>query len=138
MFQLGSSASDRVLVAVLGRPDARDDWLECRVDVSAGAFSASYVATFSTQDFPQFRRELEQLYQSLDGRARFDTHERQLQVACSGNGRGGILVEGVAQDSYDNVLRFRFETDQTFLPALIAQLREIEHEYPDVGHRRSR
>ena len=68
--------------------------------------------------------------------ATFETIERQLRIECGGNGYGGIAIQGVAKDQVadGNVLRFEFGMDQTFLPAIISDLRDIEAEFPNRVH----
>ena len=135
-FKLGTDAGDHLIVEIDGRPDERDDWVSATISVHAGAFSASIVATLVTCDFPQFRRQLETLYKTLSGSANFDTIERQLQIECVGNERGGIAINGTVQDRVGdgNVLRFRFDIDQSYLPKLIAELEDIESEFPNKVH----
>ena len=135
-FKLGTDASDHVIVAIDGRPDERDDWLTATITVHAGAFFATIDATLMTCDFPRFRTQLESLYRTLSGSATFDTIERQLQVNCVGNERGGIAVDGLVQDRAGdgNELRFRFDIDQTFLPRIITDLQGIESEFPNKMH----
>jgi hypothetical protein len=135
-FQVGIDAGDHLIVAIHGRPDERDDWLDSTVTVSAGAFAGSYNAVLTTCDFPRFRQELQRLYDTLEGVARFSTIERQIAITLSANSRGCISVEGSAEDAIadGNSLKFRFETDQTFLPPLIRQIREIEMQYPNRLH----
>lgn len=130
---LGIDSGDHVIITVNERPYENGDWLASNIDVVAGAFSGSVSATLVTVDFPRFRRELETLYQSLDGTATFNTIERQLEIVCTGNGLGGIAVTGTVQDRAGdgNELRFGFDTDQTFLPALIRQIQELEEMFPN-------
>jgi hypothetical protein len=89
-----------------------------------------------TCDFPRFRRQLESLYKTLSGSANFDTIEHQLQIECAGNKRGGIAINGTVKDRIGdgNELRFRFDIDQTYLPILIAELEDIESEFPNKIH----
>ena len=135
-FALGTEAGDHLIVEIHGRPDERDDWLEARVSIRAGAFGGSFGATLMTCDFPPFRGQLERLYETLDGAATFDTIERQLRIECAGNGRGQIGIQGVAEDQVTdgNVLRFGLSIDQTFLPAIISDLQDIEAEFPNRVH----
>ncbi len=131
-FQIGTESGDYVAVDIRERPDEHDDWLDATIAVSAGAFAGKYRAMLVTSDFPRFRAELERLYASLDGAARFQTVEGQLELTCTGNGIGGITVEGRSQDfvGVGNVLQFRLEIDQTFLPDIVAQIRELETQHP--------
>ncbi len=135
-IQIGPVGGEHVSVTIHGRPDERDDWLDAEIDVSSGSFVGRYSATFVTCDFPRYRAELEELYKRLEGVANFSTVERQLELTCTGNGLGGILIEGFARDAVidGNVLKFRIKLDQTFLPAIIQQVREIEREYPNRMH----
>ncbi|WP_339613438.1 DUF5959 family protein [uncultured Rubinisphaera sp.] len=135
-FTLGNDGSDQVIVRITGRPDAQDDWLDASISVRAGAFSASIPVSLSTCDFRPFREQLEALYQTLDGTAAFNTREQQLGIVCRGNGLGGIAVEGVTNDqvSDGNTLRLQFNIDQSFLPAIIEDLREVEAAFPNRVH----
>ncbi len=135
-FKLGTEASNYLAVAIDGRPDERDDWLSATISVQAGAFSGMIDATLLTCDFPRFRTQIELLYKALSGTANFETIEGQLQINLNGNERGGIAVDGMVQDRVGdgNKLHFQFEIDQTYLPRLIRELREIESEYPNKIH----
>jgi hypothetical protein len=135
-FTIGTNAGDHVIVEIDGRPDEHDDWLAATVSVHAGAFSATIDATLVTCDFPRFRTQLEALYKTLTGSAVFETIERQLDISCVGNERGGIVVVGIVQDRVGNgnELKFRLDIDQTYLPRIIAELYGIESEFPNKIH----
>ena len=135
-FTLGTDAGDHLIVEIDGRPDERDDWVAATISVQAGAFFATIDATLVTCDFPRFRTQLETLYKTLSGNATFDTIERQLQIDCVGNERGGITINGIVQDRVGdgNELRFRFDIDQTYLPRIISELQDIESEFPNTIH----
>ena len=133
---LGVDSGDYVMVTINGRPDDNDDWLEATIAVAVGSFSGCVSASLVTIDFPRFRRELESLHRTLDGTATFATIERQLEIECAGDGRGGIRVTGIVEDRVGdgNELRFGFDTDQTFLPALINKMKELEEAFPNKRH----
>ncbi len=135
-FKLGTDVGDHLVVEINGRPDERDDWVSATVSIHAGAFSASIDATLVTCDFPRFRRQLESLYKTLSGSAIFATIERQLEIECVGNERGGVGVTGTVQDRVvdGNELRFKFDIDQTYLPRVISDLHAIETEFPNRIH----
>jgi hypothetical protein len=136
LFKLGTDAGNHLSVEIRCRPDERDDWLKATVSIRAGAFAGSFDATLMTCDFPPFRSQLERLYDTLDGTATFDTIELQLGLECAGNGRGRIAIRGVAEDQVTdgNLLRCEFDIDQTFLPALISDLQDIEAKFPSRVH----
>lgn len=129
-------SGDHVRITIDGRSDDNDDWLEATIDVAVGSFSGCVSASLVTVDFPRFRRELKSLHRTLSGTATFETLERQIQIECSGNGRGGIRVTGIVQDraGNGNELRFGFDTDQTFLPALVHNLQGLEEAFPSKLH----
>ncbi len=133
---LGGDAGNHLIITINGRPDENDDWLDVAINVSAGAFSGCVSALLVTDDFARFRLELESLHQTLDGTATFDTIEGQLTIECVGNGRGGIGVSGMVEDRArdGNQLKYQIDTDQTFLPALISQIRVIEEMFPNKRH----
>lgn len=133
---LGVETGDHVAITINRRPVENDDWLDASIRVVAGAFRGCVSASLVTIDFPRFRQELEALHQTLDGTAIFDTIECQLEIECTGNGRGGINVTGIVQDrpGGGNKLRFDFDIDQTFLSALIRQIQELEELYPSKLH----
>jgi hypothetical protein len=137
-FALGGSDRERVEVAILGYERAPvgdyhdDNWLRARVTVHAGAFSGAYDAAFLTEELVQFRRQLETLYQSLRGEAKFTTLEEQLSLRLSGNSRGEILLRGIAVDiaGTGNRLEFQITLDQTHLHRVLDELREVIARFP--------
>jgi hypothetical protein len=135
-IKLGIDTGDHVIISIDGRPDESDDWLAATITIAAGAFSGCVSAALVTPDFPRFRRELETLYNSLDGTATFTTIERQLELEFTGNGHGGIAIRGTIEDRAGggNTLGFQFETDQTFLPDIITQIRQVENDFPNRWH----
>ena len=135
-FKLGTDAGDHVTVEVHERTYEGDDWLAATISIRSGAFAGSFDAALMTCDFQPFERQLQELYESLRGTATFSTIERQLEVNCVGNERGGISIDGVAQDRAGdgNQLRFQFDLDQTYLPELISELQQIQSEFPNKLH----
>ena len=104
-FAIGGATHERVEVEILAYERAAvgdsddDNWLSVQVSVSAGAFSASYPAMFRTEEIVQFRDQVEVLYQSLRGEAKFFTLDDQLSLQLTGNGRGGMIIaRGIAVD----------------------------------------
>jgi hypothetical protein len=111
------------------------NWLYCTADVSAGPFRGSVTSTIRTDDLSRFLPRLEDLYQRLQGEVRFDTMEDWLDVRIVGDRRGHVEVGGRLCDvnTLGNVLEFRLSFDQTYLPAILRQLRAALEAFPVVG-----
>ncbi|WP_350977837.1 hypothetical protein [Shewanella sp. AC34-MNA-CIBAN-0136] len=109
-----------------------DNWLICSVSVSFGSFSGKFPASFQTYDFVKFSKEVQKLYACLKGTATFDSLEGQLEIKLTGNGRGGIELEGNCMDSVGvgNKLKFSTGFDQTYLQSIIEDLDEILEGFP--------
>ncbi len=132
-FALISSPSEKLNITVQGyeRPTSGeyfdDNWLIVNVEVCAGAFRGKFSATFLTHEFVDFREQLQELYDSLNGEAVFSTLEEQLSIHISGNGLGGIVLRGRASDQagIGNKLEFEFNLDQTYLVPALRDLNEL-------------
>ncbi len=140
-LSIGSQEHDRLSIVVLDYERAPlgevfdDNWLVARVELSVGAFSGEFALSLTPQDFETFFAQLEQLYETLTGYAKFQTIEEQVEVSLSGDGKGGVEVVGFALDraGIGNRLEFSFSIDQTFIPPMLSQLREIITEFPTRG-----
>jgi hypothetical protein len=140
---IGSPESEHVAVSVLGRayPNATDfwdgNWLPCRIRIRAGAWDGTFGASLRADEFVTFRDGMERLYETLDGSATFETMEGWLELRMVGDGIGHVAISGVAKDRVSiggSTLSFVIpDIDQTYLPAVIDQLRAIESAFPVVA-----
>jgi len=107
---------------------AIDKWVNCDVEVRVKGFRASISAEFEDRDFLRFENELRTLYDKLSGTARLWPRDEQLTLTLQGNGLGRIEVNGSAWyvACYGSKLEFEFEIDQSYLPAVLHQLSEID------------
>ena len=74
------------------------------------------------------------MYDQLTGTVRLDSLDRWISLEVEGFPSGHVKVSGEVRDSsgseHQNVLSFAIDDlDQTYLPALISQLREVEARY---------
>lgn len=137
-FAFGGEIKERIEVQVHGYEHAPlgeyydDNWVRVSVLVSVGAFSGSFDATFLTHELVGFQKDLQALYHSLEGTARFTTLEEQLCLELTGNGRGQIALKGVAIDvpGMGNRLEFNLALDQSYLPSALEGLDEIARSFP--------
>ena len=81
-----------------------------------------------------FRQALQRLYDSLEGDALLGPDwQGSLELRFHGDGLGHISVKGeaCADAAYGPWLKFELPAiDQTYLPAIIASLLELEAEFP--------
>lgn len=136
---IGSESGDHVIFDV-ENVDYTDgcDWVPCTLDIAVGAWLGTLDVSLGMRDFAPFRSQLRALFNTLDGSARFDTTERQIELECTANDLGHTTVSGVVDDqvSDGNLLRFSFSLDQSYLPPVIFQLQAIEttfKPYPPVA-----
>ena len=126
---IGSRVGDHVIIRV-GEADYSGglDWVPSTLDVTAGAWHATFDAMLCARDFASFRTELESLYATLSGSAAFNTIEEQLQLDCEVDNLGHIAIACLASDrpGDGNRLSFALQLDQSDLPEIIDQLRQIE------------
>lgn len=128
-----------IVVVCREREDAYDaddgNWLVTKVAVRAGAWSGKYSATMRSGDFEAFRKQLRLLYDQQGDVAVFESLEEWLSLKLTRDRQGRISVEGSAIDQLGigNLLTFRFEVDQSYLPKIIAQLEAAEQAFPFRG-----
>ncbi len=138
-FIVGRVGSDHVAVDVLGYEKAgsshpfESNWLRAEVSVSAGGWQGKIPkAFFTTQEVQHFRLALEKLLKEPKGTAELNPMEHNLILKLSGDGQGNLEVSGVAFDNPGgfNALAFNWLLDQSCLPELIRQLKELEKTFP--------
>jgi hypothetical protein len=102
-----------------------DNWLAVEVSIQVGAFSATFRASFLTGELEAFHKQMRVLYESLEGRAEFESLEGQLGVGLIGDGLGHIRLDGKARDraGTGNTLSFNLVFDQT---QLYTSMRRLE------------
>lgn len=100
------------------------NWL--RVTAHAGASGASVWVTgtmLETRDVLRFRRALVAVHDSLVGEAKLESYEPNIVVQAAARGRAGhidVRVE-LTPDHLAQGHWLEFATDQSYLPAVIAQ-----------------
>ena len=136
-FSLGGSHHERVEVRVRGyerQPTGNyddDNWLYAEILVSVGAFRGGFPTSILTYEIAEFRKQLDILYITLGGQAELETMEGQIYLRLTGNGRGGVSVEGEARDSgLGNRLEFTLALDQTNLAVAIDEIDAVLAQFP--------
>ena len=133
---IGNRSNKQLKISILGYERELvgeyydDNWLDCYVELMFGSFNGAFKASFLTRDFLLLLPKLDALYKNLEGEAKFNTLEQQLEFTLTGNGKGLIEFSGEAIDS-ENKFMFNSELDQTCLLAIIQQLKTIISNYPE-------
>jgi hypothetical protein len=130
VFHIGGNEAEYVRVSNIR--DHGDGWFSTDVEVVVGAFRGGYSADFNSWAFSNFHAELERLYRTVSGSAVFTSYEGQLELTLTCNVTGQIQVRGEATDyaGTGNRLRFRLDIDQTYVPAILEDLRLALERYP--------
>lgn len=117
---IGMAESDHILLT--NWRHLPEDWIAADAEVRCGPWRGRLkVSFYGGNTLSIFAEELKQLHRDLCGPARLAATEPRLSISLTGNGRGGITVEGDAQSDFvnDTNLHFQFSIDQTFLPGII-------------------
>lgn len=132
----GSGGS--ILIEVLGyeRPTESGgsdaNWVNCRVDLSVIPFRGQYNASFTTQDFVDFHKELDAIVCGTISKAAFIGDEQSLSFEIEIGARGAAVVTGEAclLGQPKVAVKFSFETDQSYLQGSLKELAEVIKQYP--------
>jgi hypothetical protein len=111
------------------------NWLTTKISVCVGAWQGSYQAELRVEEFIKLKEELEKLYKKLDYTFELRPMEPWVILKFSGSKTGQIEVQGEACDTLGigNTLKFLLEIDQTCLPKIIENLKEINNKFPIKG-----
>jgi hypothetical protein len=140
-IHIGGEAAEFFALTVHGRRLAEPtdywdgNWLDCDVEVAAGAFRGAFGGTIRNEDLERFRDQLAPLHEALSGTATLEAPEGWLCLDLSGDGRGHLEAKGQLCDDpiSGNSLEFRIHLDQTHLPTIIRDVDEICRAYPVIG-----
>jgi hypothetical protein len=99
------------------------------VTVRSGVWTGIFNASFFAGELRQFAEQVELLYRNLSGTAELKPRVPYLELTLNAHRRGHIYVEGKAQAGFPMgaELRFRFNTDQTFLPQVARRFAELDY-----------
>lgn len=120
---IGSLGGDHVLLRNWRR--LPEGWTRADADVRCGPWQGWIKVEFYADELSRFAEEIRRLYKELRGTATLDPTEPHLKLKLTGDGRGVVEVDGVAQSQFevDTRLSFHFVIDQTFLPRILDGIR---------------
>ena len=137
----GNNAGLHALIRPLSRrqPGLFDyseaNWIECEVEISAGAFQGTVRVDIRSEEFQAFLDEVEGMIGTLEGAASLTTMEGQLSVSIAIEGDDRMRVSGEVSDAAasGNRLRFTLEAERAQLPAIAKSLTYVLTVFPATG-----
>jgi len=141
--RLGGEEREFIAIRVLGRgwPDSDCvfdcNWRHTEVTIAAVAFHGETSGLTRAGEFVTFLQELIQLNDTLEGKAEFATLEGWLTIKITGDGKGHTPAEIELKEevSQGNMLSCRLDVDQTFLREMVAGLRDVVEQFPEIEER---
>src|SRR5579883_2001206 len=135
----GDRNGDRMILEITDRmhPDADDywdgNWLSVTLDVVAGPWRGATGIGLHLCELQTMRERLRDAYQHLDRKVVFTPMENDFSLEFVGDGRGHVTIRGTARDAIGTgEISFSYHLDQTYLPGLIAQIKNVEDSFPVV------
>jgi hypothetical protein len=104
-----------------------DQSVTAQVQIRAGGFTGYADLWLDVSDFARFAPEVQRLYETLKGEARFETIENQISLVLKGDGKGHINLSGrlLGRCGDGNELLFKLDLDQTQLKHPISELEQF-------------
>ena len=136
---IGESDAQHVLVRPLSwsHPGLFDDpdgnWIDCELDIAAGAFHGRIRADVKTDEFREFLEDVESLRRTREGAANLNTREGQMALTLTATEMGQVHIEGTAIDEVGsgNRLHFGFDVDHVSLLEVCRSLEALLAAYPN-------
>lgn len=104
-------------------------WAEVRVVTDTPGFHAALHSSMMTWELRDLRDGLRQMYADLCGEVTWNAAEHFLDMTARMD-RSGHLHWTIALMSYHATLHVEFDSDQSYLPALIDQMDDIISRFP--------
>lgn len=103
---------------------AEEEWTYADAEIRCGPWEGRIKVAFYSDELARFADAIRTLYQNLNGKAELHPFDSPFLLILTGNGRGGVAVDGHAQSDFDTdtKLHFHFMLDQTFLPRIADSL----------------
>lgn len=103
------------------------------VEIKSGNYYVLGKTWFTTGEVYEFYKQLDHCYRNLKGKAVFWNYEASLKIEVIFYQLGQVVLKGYYKEQayLDNELLFEIESDQTFLPPTIEELKRFVEHY---GH----
>lgn len=121
---IGPAESSHVLLTITDC-DHEENWIRGTMEIWARPWRGACEIWFHMGELRQLAAAIDRLYRDLVGTAEFSSMESHLELTFAGDGKVHVAVSGRGRDGFmdGNSIVFRFDLDQTELPAIAQQLR---------------
>ncbi|MGD6831239.1 WapI family immunity protein [Sutcliffiella halmapala] len=136
---LGEETKIEIDVLHRNYPNSSDywdgNWVKSKIKIEIPGYLVRFDADLRTDELRDFVNEIKLLNRSLKGIASLKNLDSYLQFECQMGKLGQMLwtAETCYPAGYGAVLKFEFESDQTFLNRLIRELDDILTHFPVIG-----
>jgi hypothetical protein len=124
---IGSRSGERVIIRGSGKANI-EGWFRADIEIQCEGFYAEFEGEFMRGELADFAGEIQVLYECLLGKATLSPTEPYISLSLSGDSKGHVAVAGTARTRLgsETELTFCMGLDQTYLPAIVRSLREID------------
>jgi hypothetical protein len=108
------------------------NWLRAELTVKAGPFSGAFKSAFTTYDLTSLCDGMKNVLAALSGSMSFQNTEHDIAFNIEFDKRGGATINGTVHPhrSPEASLKFRFDTDQSYLAHTLSQLEALLRRFP--------
>ena len=104
-------------------------FLRGTIQLQMSEISSNIGASFTLGELRQFLPDLQRLYDTLKFSFVFKNIEDNIELTFKPTPNGQIEINGLLRNSdYTGSIKFKIETDQSYLPGLIENLKEMLRE----------
>ena len=110
------------------------NWILTHIELLIPGYKVSFNGDMQTTDIDRFLKETKQIYEKISGNTELTTLENPIHLVGKMTKTGKICWNGktVYPIGFGAMLEFEFESDQSYLPVLIAELEKVLNVYPVI------
>ena len=138
-YLLGEETTIEIDVLYRNYPNSSDywdgNWVTSNINIKIPGYLVNFGANLRTDELRDFTNEIKLMSKHLKGKANLKNLENYLHIECGMEKLGNIIwtAETCFPAGYGAVLKFEFESDQSFLIRLIKELETILTAFPVIG-----
>jgi hypothetical protein len=126
-----------ILTRIIGFPETTSAFggydTESTIEIKSSNYYVKGLVWITTGNIFNFFQELEKCQKNLNGIARLESYENNLQLTIKYDETGHVVTNGKFVENYTlkNILDFEIKGDQTFMDSTVNELENIYKKYGD-------